>query len=123
MKKLLTITAILEALTGIALVIAPIHVVQLLLSSPLSENGGIIIAMIGGAAILSLAFTCWIFRNNTHSMGIVNLLLFYNSAVLAIATYGMINYSLSAFGLWVVVGFHSMMSTWCIVVLAKQLKS
>jgi hypothetical protein len=61
MKAFLSLTAILEGITGLALILMliPQIIVPLLLSSPLEGTGGIIAARIAGIAIASLALACW----------------------------------------------------------------
>ena len=58
MKKVLIITAASEAATGLALLIVPSLVGQLLLSAEL--NGvAIPVARVTGIALIALAITCW----------------------------------------------------------------
>ena len=58
MKKLLGVAAIIEAATGIALMIHPLLVVVLLLGASVS-GAGIAIGRVAGFALLSLGLACW----------------------------------------------------------------
>lgn len=57
MKNVLTIAAVLEAATGLALVFAPVFVGQLLLGAELS-GVSIVIARVAGIALISLSLAC-----------------------------------------------------------------
>ena len=63
MKRLLTITAILEGITGLTLMIVPSLFVMILLGDKLVEPGGIMISRLAGVALLSLAIIYWFYRN------------------------------------------------------------
>jgi hypothetical protein len=76
-KTLATLSAGLEAATGVALIVSPILVVRVLLGADLSE-GGIGVGRVGGFALLSLAIACWP-RNDaatqtTQALFVYNLL-------------------------------------------------
>jgi len=58
MKKLLGVAAIIEAATGIALMIHPLLVVVLLLGASVS-GAGIALGRVAGFALLSLGLACW----------------------------------------------------------------
>jgi hypothetical protein len=58
MKLLLTITALLEAATGLALITTPTIVARLLLGAELS-GVDVVVARVAGIALLSLGIACW----------------------------------------------------------------
>ena len=58
MKKLFGVAAVIEAATGIALMIYPLLVVVLLLGVGVS-GPGIAVSRVGGFALLSLGLACW----------------------------------------------------------------
>ncbi len=58
MKKLLILTTILEALTGLSLLLKPLIVVRLLLGSEIS-GAGILVSRVAGITLLALAMACW----------------------------------------------------------------
>ena len=67
MKSLLTITAIVEAATGLGLVVLPSVVVQLLLGSPLHAPAAVMLGRVAGAALLALGVACWLARADAQS--------------------------------------------------------
>ena len=118
MKTFLSLTAILEGATGIALILTPQFIVQLLLSTPLDGNGGIIATRVAGIAITSLALGCW-FSRNEKSSGILVSLLFYNFAIIAIFLDAFFVYSISGIFLWLVISAHIVFGVWGIIKMRK----
>jgi hypothetical protein len=66
-RSLFTLTAILEAITGILLLVAPAFVVNLLLGAEISTQTDLTITRIAGSAILSLGIACWLARNDENT--------------------------------------------------------
>lgn len=58
MKKLLIITGVAEAATGVALVVAPVLVGRLLLGADLA-GVSVVVARVAGIALLALGVGCW----------------------------------------------------------------
>jgi len=112
MKKFLTLTAILEGLTGIALIAVPSSIVLFLLGKPTDGPEGKIIAMFAGTAIVSLAVLCWILRETPGLQKLVKGMLFYNCVIIALAIYGVFWYGISRPGLWFIVFSHSALFVW-----------
>jgi hypothetical protein len=119
-KALLTITAALEALTGVALGVAPSRAVRLLLGSPLESPARVVIARVLGAALFFLGAACWRARANVRSRaaaGLVVALLLYNIAVVLSLGYARIGPGTSGVGLWPALTLHSVLAVWCVVCL------
>ena len=112
MKKFLTLTAILEGLTALALIAIPNRIVLFLLGQPTNGAAGMITAMLAGAAILSLAVIIWLLRDTATPQKLIQGLLFYNCAIIAIALYGVFNFGLSGIGLWMMILSHAGLSVW-----------
>jgi hypothetical protein len=90
MKLLLIIAAVLEAATGLALLILPAWAVSILLGVPLETPAGLVAGHIAGAGIFALAIACWQARNGERgspATGVVKGLLFYYFAVAAVLVY------------------------------------
>src|SRR5438552_15585886 len=58
MKRLLALAAVLEAVTGVTLMIAPSVVARLLLGGEVS-GAGLVVGRVAGFALLSLGLACW----------------------------------------------------------------
>lgn len=111
MKKLLTITAAIEAGTGIGLLAAPQVIAQLLLGATLDAPAAVTVARVAGAALLALGVACWLARNDGRAM--VVAMLFYNVIAVAILVHAAIGLELSGIGLWPAVGLHTALAAWC----------
>jgi hypothetical protein len=59
MKKLLTITAIIEMGTGIFLVFLPSVLTSLLMGVSIDSPVGLTVASVAGIAVIALACGCW----------------------------------------------------------------
>ncbi len=62
MKLFIAYTSVIEALTGIGLLLFPVPLISFLFGSPLTGTDGKIVAWIAGAAILSLSLLTWFLR-------------------------------------------------------------
>lgn len=120
MKLFLSLTAILEALTGFALMAAPVPLVAFLFGVPLIGAGSMMVAFIAAVAIITVAFFCWLSRKTTNDFAIVKTMVVYNFAIVAIVIYGVINYRLAGIPLWLVVCFHLSFAIWAIMLIQKQ---
>jgi hypothetical protein len=117
MKRLLKLTAIIEALTGLGLMVVPSVVVQLLLGSPLDTSAAETLGRVAGAALLALGVACWLARNDTYSRtarGLVAAILLYNFATVVVLTFAGIGFGLHGIALWPAVVLHAAMAVWCV---------
>jgi hypothetical protein len=116
MKTLQTVTAIIEAGAGLALLAVPSITASLLLGMPLGSPAAVSLARVGGAAIVTLAIVCWLARD-AHSLasrGLIVAMLFYNFAVAAVLAFAGLIDGLHGVLLWPAVVFHAAMGVWCI---------
>ena len=123
MKNLLTVTAGIEAATGLALLGLPSLVVSLLLGGSLDTPAALVVARVTGAALLSLGVACWSARNDEKSraaVGVVTAMLMYNVAAVAVLAYAGIGLGLSGIGLWPAVLLHAALAAWCIACLRTK---
>ena len=123
MKNLLIVTAVAEAATGLALLGLPSLVVSILLGGSLDTTVALVVARVGGAALLSIGVGCWLARNDqqsTAASGLVAALLLYNVAVVAVLAYAGIGLGLSGIGLWPAVVLHVALAVWCVACLRTR---
>jgi hypothetical protein len=119
MKKLLVVTALLEAVTGVALMVSPALPVSLLVGATL-DAPGLTMARVAGAALLALGLACWLARDDGQSRaarGLVGAMLLYNAAAAAVLVYAGLGLKLSATGLWGAVVLYGALALWCVVCL------
>ena len=120
MKQFLTYTTIVESITGILLVVVPARIVSILFGIELSDQAGIIVAMIAGAAIFSMSLICWLLRDRDWASIAVQGLLVYNTSLTAILLYGNFSFGLQGWVLWSIIIFHGVQSFACLYFLRKK---
>lgn len=117
--RLLLVTAIVEAGTGVALVMTPSVVSTILLGATLDPPVALVVARIAGVALVSLGTACWFASKDDTSRvarGLVAALLFYNVAVPAVLVLA----GLYGVGLWPVVVAHIALAVWSAMCLRTQ---
>lgn len=123
MKKIfLTWTAVVEALTGVGLLLAPSTVATVLLKAELSNPLERLLAMIAGAAICSLALVAWLVRSLDNPSIALKMLIFYNIVVGSVLLYGVVALGFGGIVLWVAIIFHLVMFILAIMTLREILK-
>ena len=118
MKLLLMITAVLEAATGLALLVIPRVATSMLLGVPLDTPPGFVAARIGGAALIALAIACWQVRDGergSSATGVIEAILFYNFVAAMVLVYAGIRLHLSSPLLWPAIVLHVCFGLWCLV--------
>jgi hypothetical protein len=119
MNRLLALTGLIEAATGLALLVVPAVVVRLLLGAEIS-GVAIPLGRVAGAALLALGVACWFAGGDTKSRagrGLVIAMLVYNVGVAAILAVAGINSSPVGIALWPAVILHAVLAVWCARVL------
>jgi hypothetical protein len=123
MRTLQTVTAVIEAGAGLALLALPSVTASLLLGSPLESPVAVSLARVGGAAILALAIACWLARREVHgaaSQGLVVAMLLYNLAVAGVLAFASLGHDLHGILLWPAVAFHIAMAAWCVATVLRS---
>ena len=119
MKSLLTITALLEGFTGLALAVLPSLFVSLLLGTPLTDPGAILICRLTGGALITIAIACWLSRSDTQSSVMVKVMLVYNIFSTTLLVYAGLVERIYGLGLWPAVLLHAILFIWCLSCLRK----
>jgi len=122
MKRLLRLTAIIEAPTGLALMVVPSVVVRLLLGAEIS-GASIPLGRVAGVALLALGVACWLAQHDEQSRaasGLVAAMLLYNVAVAAVLAFAGIGLKLHGVALWSAVIVHAAMAVWCVACLRRS---
>ena len=123
MKRLLTLTAIIEVPTGLGLMAVPAVVVRLLLGSPLDTSAALMLGRVAGVALLALGVACWLAHDDTEgraAKGLVAAMLLYNVSTVAILAFAGIGLRLHGVALWPAVVLHAAMAVWCIACLRRS---
>ena len=121
-KVLLIVTALIEVGTGALLLVVPSLTVKLLLGEGLSLPQALVVARIGGVALISVGVACWLGRNGERraQSALVVGMLIYNLAVPILLLHAWIASALGGLGLWPASLLHTVLAIWCIVCLRRN---
>jgi len=123
MKLLLMVTAVLEGLVGLALLLIPGIFVPLLLNGPLDTAAAIVVARLTGVALISLAIACWQSRDSKSERtvhGLVAGLTFYNFGAAAVLVYGGLRLGLQSPVMWPAMVAHAALGVWCLAAIRRD---
>lgn len=118
MKPLFVTTALLEAGAGLGLLGVPALAVGLIFGIPAPSPEALVVARIGGAALLALGVACWIARDDRGSRaerGLLWGLLLYNAGACAVLAFAGAVQHMAGIALWPVALLHALMASWCAV--------
>src|SRR3954454_15737237 len=89
MRKLLTVTAMVETGAGMSLLSLPSVTATLLLGAALEASAAVSLARVGRAAILALSIVCWLARGEQGraAWGLFSAMVFYNLAVAGVLAF------------------------------------
>ena len=106
---LLPVAAIIEAATGLALIVLPESVARLLLGADLVGPGNAV-ARVAGAALLSLGLACWMSRRDSDKTSVLAAMLAYNLLVTAYLMYLGFGGQLVGVLLWPAIAIHAVLT-------------
>ena len=121
MKNLLVVSAVVEIVTGLALLAAPSLVASILLGVPLDNAAGLIVARIAGAGLLSLGVACWLASLDERSRataGVVVAMLFYDVIATVVLVYARVGGGFTSMILWLAALAHALLAVWCAIALS-----
>ena len=116
MNRLLKLTAIIEASTGLALIAVPAIVVRLLLDAEIT-GASIALGRVAGVALLALGVACWLAQHDAQSCaarGLVSAMAFYNIGATLILGAAGVSSGFVGIALWPAVILHAVMAVWCV---------
>jgi len=122
MNRLLKLTAIIEAATGLGLVAVPALIVRLLLGGEIS-GASIPLGRITGVALLALGVACWVASydvRNRAARGLVSAMSLYNLGVALILGAAGLQSRPVGIALWPAVVLHAVMGTWSVASLRRK---
>ncbi|HQR94850.1 MAG TPA: hypothetical protein PLZ97_15970, partial [Sediminibacterium sp.] len=113
MKSLLTVTALIEGATGLALIFVPSLVVSSLLGTTLIDPTAFLLAKLAGVALITIGLACWFSRTELLSKVMVKAMLGYNLFSISLLVYSALIENLYGQGLWPAVLLHLGLVIWC----------
>ena len=118
-RLLFNTSAMIELLTGIALLVAPLFVIGLLLGDGLSPTG-VAVARVLGIALFSVGVAGWESQGkNLHLPPRVGLCIYNVGAAIVLAMFGAFG-DMNGILLWPAFVLHALMGAMMLVVLVKQ---
>jgi hypothetical protein len=122
MKSLLTITALVEGVTGLALAIVPSWLVSILLGTTLTDPTEILISRLAGGALITIAIACWLSRSDTQSSVMVKVMAGYNIFSITLLVYAVLVKRIYGSALWPAVLLHLVLLIWCLLSMRKRVQ-
>jgi hypothetical protein len=122
MSRLLKLTALIEAVTGLGLLAVPAIVVRLLLGAEIS-GASIPLGRVAGVALLALGVACWLAHYDAQSRaarGLISAMVLYNLGTVVILGTAGIRLQPVGIALWPAVVLHAVMTVWCVVCLRRS---
>ena len=115
-KLLLLVTALVEAATGLCLLILPAVLFAILLGLEQPTVDTIFVGRIAGAALLAIGIASWMARNDTRTpaqRGLLTGILIYDAAAAILLAYAGAVLEMSGVLLWPAVALHAILAVWC----------
>jgi hypothetical protein len=122
MHRLLKLSALVEAPTGLALIAAPGLVVRLLLREEIT-GPAFAVARVAGVALLALGVACWLASGGEQSgaaRGAVSAMAIYNLGVAIVLAAAGLQSPPGGILLWPVVVAHAALAVWCVASLQRK---
>jgi hypothetical protein len=114
--SLLILTAVLEAGTGVLLLVLPSVPLALLLGVRVVAPETLLVSRVTGAALLALGLACWLGRGDkggAAQLGLLTGILIYDAAAAALLGYAGLALSMTGIALWPAVVLHTALAVWC----------
>ena len=123
MKKLLTLTAVIEVVAGVALLCWPSATVVLLLGSGLDTPTSVTLGRLAGAALFALGIVNMLAQRNEQSgtaRAVITAMTFYNLGAVVILGAAGIHLRPVGLALWPAVVLHAVLTVWCVACLQRK---
>jgi hypothetical protein len=120
MRSLLTVSGLIEGVTGLALAIVPSLLVSVLLGTSITDPAAILIGRLAGATLVCIGGACLLSRTEIEAWVMVKVMLGYNILSSTILVYATSVEKISGPGLWPAILIHLGLLAWCIKSLSRQ---
>ena len=122
MRRLLTLTAIIEVPTGLAFLCCPPATLALLLGPGLDAFAAVALGRVAGVALVALGVACWLAQYDAQSCaarGLVSAMALYDFGVVVIFATAIGSHP-SGVAFWPAIILHGTMAVWCIASLLRK---
>jgi hypothetical protein len=124
-RYLLILTALLEGLTALPLLLLPSLPLALLLGVENATAEALFVGRVLGAALLAIAIACWLASGDPGGpaqRGVVIGVLIYDTGAASLLAYAALGLGLSGVVLWPAVVLHGALTAWCLAGLWARLR-
>jgi hypothetical protein len=115
-KLFLSVTAFVEATTGLCLLILPAVLFAVLLGLDQASVDAIFVGRLAGAALFAIGVASWMARADTRTpahLGLLTGILVYNAAATLLLAYAGAVLKMVGVLLWPAVAIHAILAVWC----------
>jgi hypothetical protein len=120
---LFIVTALVEAATGLGLLVLPAVVFDLLLGLKEAAGEALFVGRIAGAALLAIGVASWSTRREESKpaqLGLLTGITIYNAATTALLAYAGAALGMAGLLLWPAVAIHAALAVWCVTCLRAR---
>jgi len=115
-KLFLSVTAVVEAATGLCLLFLPAFLFAILLGLDNAAAAAIFVGRLAGAALLAIGVASWMARvdeRTSAQLGLLTGILVYNAAAALLLAYAGAVLKMVGVLLWPAVILHAILAVWC----------
>jgi hypothetical protein len=115
-KLFLSATAVVEAVTGLCLLILPAVLFAILLGLDNAAAAAIFVGRLAGAALLAIGVASWMARvdeRTSAQLGLLTGILVYNAAAALLLAYAGAVLKMVGVLLWPAIILHAILAVWC----------
>jgi len=121
-KLFLSVTAVVEAATGLCLLFLPAVLFAILLGLDNAAAAAIFVGRLAGAALLAIGVASWMARTDTRSpaqLGLLTGIFIYNVAASTLLGLAGALLKMAGVLLWPAVALHAVLAVWCFICLRR----
>jgi hypothetical protein len=118
LTRLFIVTALVEGVTGLFVLIVPAVPLALLLGSSEAAPETLLVGRVAGAALFGMGIASWRARDDKRApaqLGLLTGILFYDVAAAVLLAFGGVALNMVGLALWPAVVLHVALACWCIV--------
>ena len=123
MRNFHIVSAVIEVGTGLGMIVLPSLIAALLLGASVTTSLELVMARLGGVALLALGVACFLAAGDARSRaarGLADGMVLYDIGAVAILLYAALGLGLTGVLLWPAALLHVAMVVWGILLLARK---
>jgi uncharacterized protein YacL len=123
MRNFHIVSAVIEVGTGLGMIVLPSLIAALLLGAPVTTALELVMARLGGVALLALGLACFLAAGDAQSRaarGLAGGMVLYDIGAVATLLYAALGLGLTGVLLWPAALLHVAMAVWGMLLLARK---